>query len=216
MLNINDFILYLPMNDNLTDYSRNAYTVTNSGASKTTGKEGISNTAYSFDGSSNYMTLTSTVNQAIATAIGSSVTIMYDFYSDVTKLAGVISCYYNSTQNSFQSQIGSDNTVYFSIFSGASGEFDNQLTYSATTWTKIAHTMASSTAYTGYKDINTTVTKTYSTSIKTDSTGLVNIGRRGDGNYLDGKLANVIVMDRPITKLEQKYINKFGNRKRVA
>jgi len=218
MLNRNDFILYMPMKGNLTDYSNNGYTATNNGATLTTGRDGVTDTAYSFDGSTEYITLTSAVNQAISTALGSSASIFYEFVADTNKLCAVLSAYYNTAENSFNLQLAADNSTFFALFNGGTGQNDNSLSYTNSQWVFYCHNMSSATAYTGYQDIDTTATKTFSISIKTNSTGLVNIGRRGDGgtNYFDGKIANIGVLDRPLTKLEQKYIKKFSNRKRVA
>ena len=218
MLNINDFILYLPMKGNLTDYSRNGYTATNNGATLTTGVRGVSNTAYSFNGSSQYITFTSTVQQAIATALSSSASLSYTIYPTTVKTAGIVDGYYASAQNSWLSQLGNDSKIYFGLYDGVTSKgLNSALTYSTNTWTYAVNNMSSSTAYEGYRDITTITTSTFTAGIKTNSTGVVNIGRRGDGvQYFSGKITNIIALDRPVTKLEQKYIKKFGNIKRVA
>lgn len=51
----NGLIINMPFDGNMNDNSGNGYNATNNGATLTTGRTGIANTAYKFNGTSNYM-----------------------------------------------------------------------------------------------------------------------------------------------------------------
>jgi len=218
MLNINDFILYMPMKGNLTDYSRNGYTATNNGATLTTGVEGIANTAYLFNGSSEYITLTSAVNQALSSAINANCTIIINFITDAgTTVQGVMSTYNNNAQNSFNMQIQNAVNQEFSVpkLDGATAYPFAAGTIDGATWYKTAVVYNVNDVELFLNDALAGST-TFSGTAKEDSTNVLWIGRRGDGLYFDGKISNIMFITKTTTKLERKYINKFGNRKRVA
>lgn len=218
MLRINDFVLYMPMRNNLTDFSLNGYTATNNGATLTTGRDGSSNSAYSFNGTTNYITLPNACQQAIATALSSSGCLVYTILANNGNTGGIVDAWYNTAQNSWLAQKGNDGKLYFALYDGATSKgLNNGLNYSTSVWYFVVNNMSSATAFEAFLNISTTSSSTFTSGIKTNSTGLINIGRRGDvGQYFNGKIANVMALNKPLSSLEQQFINKFGNMKRIA
>lgn len=218
MLRINDFILYMPMKGNLTDYSLNGYTATNSGSTSATGENLIANTAYDFNGSTQFFTLTSTVNQAFSTAMNANGAFYISIYLDNgTSTQGIISTYNNTAQNSFnlQYQNVASQELSFPKFNGATNYAWAEGDINATEWVDICYNF---TTNDGEQFVNqtSTNTNTYGGTAKENSTNTIWVGRRGDGSYFDGKMYNLMLRTKQLSSLEQKFINKFSNMKRVA
>jgi len=231
MLNINDFILYMPMKGNITDYGVNSYSTTNTGAVLTTDDIGLSNSAYELADVADRIEITASAGNAVATALNSEA--CFYFEADFRALSG--SDFFRSIH-----QWGTTGQQSFTLTGANGGSFTQQFSMGASTdGTNATNTALSNTNsldsnwndwYINYLDNSTTVDVDFykngssvSSGVdmqyaKTNSTAPMRIGAQNTGNDLGalGKIKNVIILDRNITSLERKFIKKFSNRKRVA
>lgn len=233
MFRKSDLVLYLPMNGNLTDYSANGYTATNSGASLTTNPKGISNTAYDFADASDRIEFASSVGNAIMTAINTACTIMCDINITSISSGNLKILYHQWSSASGQLALGVfplhipgsslPNTMQIGISNnGASSPVNSNLTSALSfgTWQKYKVTFvdAGSNVTAVQKVDSTSLTTTGMAYAKTNSTLQFRIGARNGDNTLGdfGKISNLMVFNKIITSTEEKYINQFGNYKRLA
>lgn len=235
MLRINDFILYIPMKGNATDYSLNGYSTTVNGATLTTNDNSISNSAYNFDGTNDYISLGTTAydtlidamnagtvsifikminNKAsnandIVLALGDSNTGVFTDVLQISELTGTLN------QTAIYAGSGSDpNSIYTSVAP------------TTATWKNIMYqTTYATTKYTGLvrkdnTDLGLIRSETKQLITKsTDGSRSIWIGWRQEspsGRSFKGNMYNFMVRKKDISTLEYKYINKFGNMKRIA
>jgi len=235
MYNINDFVFYIPMKGNATDYSRNGYSTTVSGATLTTNSEGISNMAYNFDGTNDEITMGAAVYDAFVDAINAgSVTVYANMINNATAnnndcVISVIDASPDFEKAYLLGELtGSSNYHYTLIGGGASNS--NNIWSSATpvtgTWKrKIWETTFATTKYTGriLKDgvaLSLSRTETNQVIVKsTQGSREISIGWRADSpanRSFKGKMNNVFAIKRVLTSADYKFISKFSNTKRVA
>lgn len=232
MLNKNDFILYIPMKGNITDYSPNTYSTSNTGAVLTTDDRGVSNSAYDFADASDRIEVTAAAGNTVATALNSQACIYFE--ADLRTLSGTD---FFRVIHQWSSSTGQ---LAFSLTAANGGAFTQQFSMGASTdGTSATDTALSNTNsldsnwndwYINYTDNTTNIDVAFYKNgssadggvdmqyAKTNSSLAMRLGaRNGDdsqGNI--GTIKNVMVLNRNITSLERKFIKKFSNIKRVA
>lgn len=235
MLRIDDFILYIPLKGNTTDYSLNGYSVTNDSVTATTDEYGISNQAYEWSATTDNLTYSSTVANAIATQMnstaGCTIRGKFNFTTLASNASGrVVSNYGGSGVRSFAFSIinglglNTDSFVAVSSDDGAGLTVANSsastLTYSSFKEYKVTSIQATGTTndfdvyWDGSNVINVTQENCY-----TSSTHGFDIGQQTHSTTADGfigKANNIMVFKKITNSLEDKFIQKFGNMKRVA
>jgi len=176
----------------LTDSSTNSYTLTNNGASQTTDKNSITNQAYSFNGSSNYM------SSSIPNLTNMSISFWFKS-SDVISQKDMVAKSINTDLSYIVGFYAGNLRMYFKTSSGAAW-----ITISAVstgTWYHFVFT---------YDGVNL---KIYLNNVLKNTTGftgavnptsvLFNIGRRGTtGLYYNGVIDECYVWSRAITSTE--------------
>ena len=231
MLNRNDFILYMPMKGNITDYGVNAYSTSNTGAVLTIDEAGLTNSAYELADATDRIEVTAAAGNTVATALNSEACVYFE--ADLRALSG--SDFFRTIH-----QWGTSGQNSFTLTAANGGAFTQQFSMAASTdGTSASNTALSNTNsldsnwndwYINYLDNTTTVDVDFyknGTSVssgvdmqyaKTNSTQAMRIGAQNNTNDLGavGVIKNVIVLNRNITSLERKFIKKFSNRKRVA
>lgn len=235
MLRINDFILYIPMKGNATDYSLNGYSTTVNGATLTTDENSISNQAYNFDGTNDYISLGTTAYDALIDAINAAVvSIFMRMYNNKASNANdiVLTCGDSNTgvfTDVLQISELTGTTNQTVIFGGNSGDPNSIYTSVAptlTTWKNIMYqTTYATTKYTGLvrkdnTDLSLTRSETNQIITKsTDGSRSIRIGWRQDNpanRSFKGNIYNFMIVKKDISFLEYKFISKFGNMKRIA
>jgi len=235
MLNINDFILYLPLKGNTTDYSRNAYSVTNNSVTSTTDEFGISGGAYEWNSATDNLELSASVGNAYAVASNSGTSTLYMKLNlndpGFNVAVRLFSQYGGAGNRAFAYSISTlsalnDNCYvrrYSSDGTAAAGDETTINSISYSTWFSLRHVI-NEDGLTNNDDILidnvSDDTATGLNELKENSTFLTQIGYQnntgGNNNGFTGKANNIMILNRGITSLEEKFINKFGNRKRVA
>lgn len=235
MLRINDFLLYIPMKGNATDYSLNGYSTTVNGATLTTDEYSISNNAYNFDGTNDYISLGATFYDNLIDAVNAgTMSIFMRMYNnkasnanDIVLSAGDSNAAVFIDTLQISELTGTNN--YTVIYGGNGSDINNIYTSVAptlTTWKNIMYqTTYATTKYTGLvrkdnTDLSLTRSETNQIIIKSvDGSRSLWLGWRQDSpanRSFKGSLNNVMFIKKNISSLEYKYINKFGNMKRIA
>ena len=118
---------------NVNDDSGNGYTLTNNGATLTTDKNGVSNQAYSFNGTSNYMT---TTGANLVSPGTSSFSIAIWIYANNIAANARFAAMRNvgNTGAFWEFQIYTDSKIYFNAYDGTNTTQVSSVALSSTTW----------------------------------------------------------------------------------
>ena len=235
MLNRNDFILYLPMKGNVTDYGANSRTATNNSVSLTTDKNGLSNSAYEWNSTTDNLEFIAAVGNDLATA-GNSGGVGIYFEANLVNPADnlalrLFSQYGNSGNRSISITLSTLNSLddnciarrYSDDGIGASGAETGINSVNYAVWNDWVLNITNQTTTNSdevLKNSSQIDTESSLELMKEDSTFKFQIGYQNNGgttnDSFQGKISNFIIKDKAFTKLESKYISKFGNRKRIA
>jgi len=223
------------MKGNATDYSRNAFSTTVNGATLTTNDVGISNMAYNFDGTNDYISMGTTAYDALVDAMNAgSVTIYINMINnkasnanDIVLTAGDSNVGVFTDVLQINEFTGSSNKT--AIYAGNDSDSNSIYTSVAptlATWKKMQYeTTYATTKYAGrvLKDgtaLGLTRSETNQIITKSaDGSRSIWLGWRQDspsGRSFKGKMSNAFAIKRVLTNADYKFISKFSNRKRVA
>ena len=235
MLRIDDFILYIPLKSDTNDYSLNGYTVTNNSVTSTTDEFGVSGNAYEWSGTTDNLEMDASMGNAYATASNSGTTTFY-FRGNITnpgieQVPRIFSQYGGAGNRAFAFSVstlsGLNANCYVRRYSSdgtnvAGGETTvNSITFGS--WLSIKNIINEDGATNNdniYIDGTSDDADTGLNEIKANSTYKAQIGYQNNGgvtsNSFLGKIKNIIVMSKEMSSIEEKFIEKFGNMKRIA
>lgn len=234
MLRIDDFILYIPLKGNTNDYSLNGYTVTNNSVTLTTDEYGISGNAYEWSAVTDNLELPAGMGNSFATAANTTAATFYcraNFDAlGANTTARLFSQYGNSGDRVWAFTLSTLNTLNDNCLvrrysddgtntDGGESSIDS-LTY---TWQSIKVVVSDNGATNNDEVFFDSVSDDTASGVKvmkTNSTFNPQIGYQNNGgitsNSFTGKMKNIIVMDKELTSIEEKFLEKFGNMKRIA
>jgi hypothetical protein len=208
-------IFALCMEGNATDTSRSKYNGTVVNATLTTGKWGKANTAYSFDGTGDYIKLTDTV-VPIGTKTVYTVLVTYKTTSTSEDSLYTEDDGQSSGDSFFQ--IATDNGVAYSVTYENNAQKGNALVYTSASvndgnWHTIAVVKASTTNYKMYFDGSEVDAETASQTGTTDCAYTAIAAHRNVSIYDEdwsGQISQVAVFSRVLTSTELTQIHTYG------
>ena len=231
MLAIDDFILIMPLNDNDTDYSLNAFSKTNEGVAKTTDKDGVSNRAYEWADVSDRFEFASSVGNTIATAINDECSFYFEADFRTLSSSDLFRTIHqwSSSAGQFGFTLTAANTgslvQQFSMACSTDGSLATNTALSNTNsldsnwndWLITFEDNATTTDVIYYKN-GVSAGSDNVQKAKTNSSLQFRIGARSGDNTQGniGKMNNILIANRKLNLTERAFINKFGNMKRVA
>lgn len=226
-----DFVFYLPMNNNATDYGPSSYTTTVNGATLTTNEAGTSNKAYDFDGVNDTITMGASAYDALIDAYNAGSVSLY--FNMINNYSGanndIVFCALDDTLTTLYAQQISEGSTYHINYLGSFATSNNINSTTGSTngsWKRtIYESTYATTKYNGRiiengtvltlakSDTNQVISKSVYASRK------ITIGWRNGSpanRSFKGKMNNVFAIKKVLTATERSYIAQFGNYKRLA
>lgn len=192
-----DTVLYLPFNNNITDYSSNGFVGTNNGCTFATGRKGVANSALSLNGTSNYINF----GDILDIVSNNRTYSIWVYTSNLTTTQGIIGKYEASsaaTRNFVymsSAAVGKMRCISHSVASTSTASMQSN------TWTHICATIVNNSAITLY--INGVLDSTIGApSLSATDTHNFQVGALNGASFYTGRLQDARVYNRALTQIE--------------
>jgi len=199
-------IMYLPFNGNPNDESGNGNNGTVNGATLTTDRFGNTNSAYSFNGTSDFIL----VNNS-STFPSTAITIAF-WFNRMGITPGTDTDHYISKEEAFSAHLEPSNILYSQVWKGSAGGWSD--------WPSGAYTVQNNSDWVFYASTFDNASKTVKIYINGQLVNTVNetdpnailrtsiqplyIGRNGSSSvyFINGKMDDISIYDRVLTESE--------------
>jgi hypothetical protein len=197
----NGLVAYYPFNGNANDITVFANHGSVNGATLTTGRNGIANSAYSFNGSSSYIVSNSTFNKILGSK--SRTVSVWLKTNSLTTQSAVLFGAQTACYAKFNIEVSQANNASVRLIT-ACDAFEYPASVLNNNWNNIICVLDSLSATTGIAKIylnGTLVGTTGAITVNTQS-GNIYFGQDGNSHKLNGSIDDVCIWDRALTSAE--------------